>query len=354
LWVSRLGQAEPTWSLDEIIVIDADSKMTDKPINLLLIEDNADLAVLIGEMLAGATNPSFCLKSVDRLAEGIRLLAAGDIDLVVLDLSLPDSTGVDSLNQIRGESPGAPVVVLTALEDKAVALRSLREGAQDYLLKGEITQSSLVRSIQYALERARGAEIRSRLAAIVESSHDAIIGMSLEGLIVSWNPGAERIFGYGFEEVIGRSIAMLAVASSPDEIPAMLAEIIGGDYVKDFETVQLKKGNLPIHVGVSLSPIRDALGATIGASLIARDIDHRKQAEAERERLIQELQTALANIRLLKGLLPICAWCKKIKDDAGYWQQVEHFIQSYNTQLDFTHGLCPECSTKYLSQLPEH
>jgi hypothetical protein len=104
---------------------------------------------------------------------------------------------------------------------------------------------------------------------------------------------------------------------------------------------------------LSLSPIKNSLRAIIGASVIARDIHERKISEAERERLIQELQAALANVKLLKGLLPICAWCKKIKDDAGYWQQVEHFIHSYNSQLDFTHGMCPDCAKRYTGQLPK-
>ena len=325
--------------------------MKKQTLKVLLIEDNAKLAGLVTEMLAVEVEPAFCVESADRLAEGIDRLGNGGFDLALLDLSLPDSSGLDSLSRLRNKSAGVPIVVLTALEDKTTALKSLREGAQDYLLKGEFTQASLVRAIQYAIERSRGEEMRSRLAAIVESSQDAIIGMSLEGLIVSWNPGAQAIFGYNFEEAIGRSITMLATPTQPDELPALLGRLLRGDFVKDFETAQFTKGRHSIHVTVSLSPIKNALGAIIGASLIARDIDERKVAEAERERLIKELQAALASIKELKGLLPICAWCKKIKDDAGYWQQVEDFIQSYNTQLDFTHGLCPGCSSKYRSQL---
>ena len=132
-----------------------------------------------------------------------------------------------------------------------------------------------VDQIPYAIERSRGEEMRSRLAAIVESSQDAIIGMSLEGLIVSWNPGAQAIFGYNFEEAIGRSITMLATPTQPDELPALLGRLLRGDFVKDFETAQFTKGRHSIHVTVSLSPIKNALGAIIGASLIARDIDER-------------------------------------------------------------------------------
>ena len=83
---------------------------------------------------------------------------------------------------------------------------------------------------------------------------------------------------------------------------------------------------------------------------IFRDITERKKKEEERERLIQELQGALSQIKTLSGLLPICAWCKKIRNDAGYWDSVEKYIEKHS-QVEFTHSICPECRTKYF---PEH
>lgn len=78
---------------------------------------------------------------------------------------------------------------------------------------------------------------------------------------------------------------------------------------------------------------------------IIRDISDRKQAEAERERLILELQEAVANVKALRGLLPICAYCKKIRDDQGYWNQVELYIRRH-TEVQFTHGVCPDCARR--------
>ena len=93
---------------------------------------------------------------------------------------------------------------------------------------------------------------------------------------------------------------------------------------------------------MSLSPIKNAVGAVIGISSIERDITARRGEEAERLKLIHELTGALGNIKTLKGLLPICSSCKKIRDDKGYWQKVESYI-SEHTEAEFTHGICPDC-----------
>ena len=93
------------------------------------------------------------------------------------------------------------------------------------------------------------------------------------------------------------------------------------------------------------SVIRDENGAVIGAIESIRDISDRKQQEEEREKLIQELQTALSEIRKLSGMLPICASCKKIRDDKGYWQQVEAYISTHS-EVRFSHSVCPECARK--------
>lgn len=326
--------------------------MSGGPVKLLLIEDDPQVTELFGEMLAHSSAPHFQLQPVPTLSDGLKRLEAGDINLIVLDLTLPDSRGLGSLNQIRGQIPELPIVVLTGLRDEETALQALREGAQDYLLKGEVTRTALVRAIRYAIERKRGEEARSRLAAIVESSRDAIIGMSLEGLIVSWNPGAETVFGYAFEEVIGRPMAMLEPAEDSAAIAVFLARLRLDEHVKDFEAVRLRKGDQSFHVAASLSPIRNSFGKVIGASMIARDIEDRVRAQQEREDLLRQLQVTLAQVNTLRGLLPICGSCKKIRDDQGYWTQVEVYVKD-RSQAEFTHGICPECAEQYRAGMNE-
>jgi len=194
-------------------------------------------------------------------------------------------------------------------------------------------------------ERKRGEEAMAYLAAIVESSDDAIIGKTLDGTILSWNAGAERMYGYKAEEVKGQSISILVPPYRPEESREMLARVEAGHPTERFETVRLRKDGKAIDVSLTLSPIRDSAGKVIGVSAIERDITALKREEEERLKLIDELTMALASIRTLRGLLPICASCKKIRDDRGYWQKVESYI-SQHSEAEFTHGICPDCLTR--------
>jgi PAS domain S-box-containing protein len=131
-----------------------------------------------------------------------------------------------------------------------------------------------------------------RLAAIVDSSDDAIVSKDLNGIIQTWNRGAERIFGYTAAEAIGRPIAMLVPPERPDEEPAILARIRGGERIDHYETIRVRKDGLRIDISVTISPIRDVSGRIIGASKIARDISDRKQVEREREELLARAEAA--------------------------------------------------------------
>jgi len=138
---------------------------------------------------------------------------------------------------------------------------------------------ALVRDIT---ERKTAEETRSKLAAIVESSDDAIISKDLEGTITSWNAGAERLYGYSAEEALGRHVSMLMCADQQDELPELLKRIKEGSRVEHYETKRVRKDGQTIDVSLSLSPIRNHAGEIIGASTIARDISAEKHAEEER------------------------------------------------------------------------
>jgi PAS domain S-box-containing protein len=132
-----------------------------------------------------------------------------------------------------------------------------------------------------------------RFEAIVESSDDAIISKTLEGLITSWNPAAERLFGYRAEEILGRSISVLMPPERHDDMEAILGRIRRGERVDHYETVRISKDGRYIDVSLSVSPIKDDAGRIVGAAKIARDISGRKRAEAERERLLREAQQGM-------------------------------------------------------------
>jgi two-component system CheB/CheR fusion protein len=141
-----------------------------------------------------------------------------------------------------------------------------------------VTIGTLVRLTEVT-ERKRAAA-RSQLAAIVESSEDAIIGNTLAGVIVSWNPGAERLYGYAAGEVRGRPLSLLFPPDQPDEVPEIVERLRQGKRIEHYEVVHVRKDGRRVDVSLSISPIRDAAGAVTGASVIARDVTDRKRAEA--------------------------------------------------------------------------
>ncbi len=127
-----------------------------------------------------------------------------------------------------------------------------------------------------------------RAEAIVESSDDAIISKTLTGLITSWNPAAERLFGYKAEEILGKPISTLMPPEHRDDMESILSRIRRGERVEHFETVRISRSGRRIAVSLSVSPVKDAAGRIVGAAKIARDISAKKESDAERERLLVE------------------------------------------------------------------
>lgn len=135
-------------------------------------------------------------------------------------------------------------------------------------------------------ERRRAERSQALLAGIVESSHDAIISKSLDGIIQSWNSGAERLFGYKADEVIGKSITIIIPEDRLDEEIEILSKLRRGQRIDHFETVRVTKNGNPVFISLSVSPVKNRAGEIIGASKIARDISERKAIEQERELLL--------------------------------------------------------------------
>jgi PAS domain S-box-containing protein len=156
-------------------------------------------------------------------------------------------------------------------------------------------------------ERKYADELRSRLAAVVESSDDAIISKTLDGIITTWNPGAQRVFGYAAEEAIGKSITLLIPAELQGEEPAILARLRAGERIEHYETTRVRKDGSRIHVSLTSSPVKDSRGVIIGASKIARDITTQKAAEAALRLIDQRKDEFLATLahELRNPLAPI-------------------------------------------------
>jgi two-component system NtrC family sensor kinase len=166
-------------------------------------------------------------------------------------------------------------------------------------------------------DRKRAEETRERLAAIVDSSDDAIIGHTLQGIITNWNRGAERLYGYNPEEVIDQPLALLVPPDLSDDLPHLLARLQRGERIDHYETQRLHRDGTRLDVSLTISPIRDGTGQIIGASKIARDITARKQAEKTHQ-FLAEASTLLASSldpatqleQLARLIVPTLAdWC---------------------------------------------
>ncbi len=177
--------------------------MNDKSIKILLIEDNPGDARLIQEMLVEARDIQFDLKSVERLSRGIDYLTAEGFDMVLLDLSLPDSYGIETFTRLHSIAPKIPTIVLTALDDESTAVRAVREGAQDYLVKGQVDTNLLVRSVRYAFERYKAEKTirdsEAQFRALSENSPNMIF-ISKEDKVLYANKKCEEIMGYKRKE----------------------------------------------------------------------------------------------------------------------------------------------------------
>jgi protein-histidine pros-kinase len=169
-------------------------------------------------------------------------------------------------------------------------------------------QTLIIATIQDITERKKIEQAKLQLADIVESSEDAIIGKTVDGIITSWDRGAERLYGYTAEEITGQSIDILAPTDHrPDEISQLLEKVKTGQGFDHYETVRITKNGRPINVSLTISPIRDIKGRITGASTIARDITERKRMEQERADftaiIVHDLRAPLSNVITLAGMM---------------------------------------------------
>lgn len=165
----------------------------------------------------------------------------------------------------------------------------------------------MIGMIQDITERRQADELRGRLAAVVESSTDAVVSKTLESIITTWNQGAERLFGYKAEEVIGKPVTLLIPPEHIDEEPAILERIKSGESVLPYQTVRVRKDGTLVDVSLAISPIRDSHGQIIGASKIARDVTSQKLAESAARDMNRRKDEFLATLahELRNPLAPI-------------------------------------------------
>ena len=216
-------------------------------------------------------------------------------------------------------------------------------------LDGKLVLQAVVRDIT---ERKRAEEKLRQLSWAVEQSPASIVITNPAGDIEYVNPKFVQLTGYTLAEALGKNPRIMKSGDKGPEAYRELWETIssGKEWRGEFHNKK-KSGELYWEFA-SISPIRDPAGRVTHYVAVKEDITARKQTEAERDQLIRDLQDALANVKSLSGLLPICAGCKKIRDDKGYWNQVESYIQKHS-EAKFSHGMCPDCIKKWYPDLVE-
>lgn len=174
---------------------------------------------------------------------------------------------------------------------------------------------------------------------LIEEIPDGVLVLDAENRVVDVNPAAQEILDRSSTEVIGRPLTEVQACCG------WWADSLEASEEMRAEEISLGEGTHKRYYDLRMSPLRRPDGKLAGRLVVMRDISRRKQVEEEREALIGELQDALAQVKTLSGLLPICSNCKRIRDSEGQWHSVEAYIRS-RSEADFSHGICPECARK--------
>jgi len=248
--------------------------------SVLLIEDNAGDARLLTEMLKEHGGYNTSLKWVTFMREAETYLATNDIDVILLDLGLADAQGLAALRRAHAAAPHVALVVLTGLDDELLALQALKEGAGDYLIKGEIEARWLMRSLRYAIERKIMEEAlfaEKELAQVTLASiGDAVISTDIDGNITFLNAVAETLTGWPRHEAMGRAAAeILGIADTETGLPIdMVATVITENRTIRPEStlLLLRRDGAKIPVENCISPIQNREGLAAGTVIILRDV----------------------------------------------------------------------------------
>ena len=254
---------------------------TSASLRLLIVEDDVVDRKLLERLLARSSLGACTVENADRLAGALELLRDHPCDLILLDLGLPDSQGMKSVVRLQARAPQTPIIVLSGLDDVDVATQAVQMGVQDYLIKGQVDASLLMRAIRYALERKRAerqlqaAELRYR--TIFENSAVAIMMVDEQRQLVSWNQFTEQLLGMPGDQLLGRPIQEFYPETEWQRIQALSIRRKGMGH--HLETKMIRGDGVIIDVDISLSVVHDSDGKTTGTIGVVQDITERKRAE---------------------------------------------------------------------------
>lgn len=266
--------------------------------HLLLVEDNPGDVDLVREYLMDVEE-QVSLEVSGELDDALDRLDGDEFTAILLDLNLPDSGGIETLDRIVACDTSAPVIVLTGAEGDRIGLEAVAHGAADFLSKGELSGKLLLRSVRYAVERSyRHQEQVQFQANVLDAVGQAIIVSDMDGRVIYWNRAAEELYGWSREEALGRPV----LETTPTDTMREKTEEIfgslraGGTWTGEFE-VRRRDGS-SIHVLVTNSPMFDPKGRLVGIIGLSSDITERKLLEAQ----LRQAQKMEAIGRLAGGI----------------------------------------------------
>jgi diguanylate cyclase (GGDEF)-like protein/PAS domain S-box-containing protein len=276
---------------------------------LLLVEDNPGDARLLREMFNEQGSPVIQLMHVASLTEAELYLAAAVVDIILLDLGLPDAHGLGAVRRARTAAPRVPLVVLTGRDDETLAAQALQEGAQDYLIKGQIESRGLLRALRYAIERKILEEAlfveKERAQVTLSCIGDAVACTDLGGKVTFLNVVAEKMTGWSWQDAIGRTMAevcRILDATSRESVPNPMELGSGQAHPGHLPSncVLIRRDGLEIPIEDSVAPIHDREGKTTGAVIVFRDVSEARAMAQQITHLAQhDFLTGLPNRVLL-------------------------------------------------------
>ncbi len=248
------------------------------------------------------------------------------------------------LRRLLSPMPAA-MTMLSALSDSDQPPQSLPITSQDEI--GELIKgfNHLLETLAKREETLRESEEKHRI--LFESANDGIFIYDTQAKILAVNPiGCERL-GYTHEEMMSMTIDQVDIPEQAKHFPDRTAQLMKQGHIK-FETVHQRKDGLHVPIDVNTRLITWNGQPTVMS--VCRDITERKQADEQKDGLVSELQKALSEVKTLSGLLPICSYCRIIRDDQGYWNHLEAYIRDHS-EATFSHGICQECAKKYYPEM---
>ena len=263
-------------------------------IQILLVEDNSGDARLVEEMLVEAAVDHFTLKHVEGVGQALASLSEEDFQVILLDLSLNDGYGLGTIERMRNAAAHVPMVVLTGLDDEELAIRAVQRGAQDYLVKGQMNSTLLIRSIRYAIERKRSEEeLRAERGKFRELFDEAPVGYheaNTDGYVSRINKTELDMLGYSLAEMLNQPVWKFSIDGQEGR-EAFKAKISGiSPPGRSFERNYRRKDNSILTVISEDRILKDNQGKIIGLRTTIQDITERKQSEKERQLLEEQLR----------------------------------------------------------------